>query len=74
MFYEPQSRTKAEFGFILNLPPLLFEQCPPPGKNMVMLINVASLKILQTVISNVEQGFSFFIKHTEIFWCHELES
>lgn len=40
-------------------------------KLMVMLISVASLKILQTVISDVEQGFWFFIEHTEIFWCRE---
>lgn len=29
---------------------------------------------LQTGISDVEQGFWFFIKHAEIFWYHEPES
>lgn len=70
MFWEPQSRRKAEFGFIFNLPPFFLEQCPTPRTNTVMLISVA----IQTGISDMEQGFWFFIKHTEIFWCHQLES
>lgn len=52
---------KAEFGFILNLLPFFLEQCPTPGTNMLMLISVASLKILQTVISDVEQEFFFLL-------------